>query len=267
MGVADSAVGAILEIPPQALTKIEAAQRAIAALGKTSYDAANAVRTHWSNIATQGLDKFIQKIQETQGVLAGMGSKAAKIDVSGIEQPMTQAANTAQTQSLKISDAIKKLAYSDIDFSNISQLDARLKGLGFTYKELEVALKDFNAQRQNKQVDSEEAQTINNKIEALREYIRIKKMSEARQTTATTATDRDYHTEQKKILNDILNIRKQLNAEQIAGARKVHTGGDASVERENINKLLIQLREANTAYRELNRTKSESLSPKGQTDA
>ena len=267
MGVADSAVGAILEIPPQALTKIEAAQRAIAALGKTSYDAANAVRTHWSNIATQGLDKFIQKIQETQGVLAGMGSKAAKIDVSGIEQPMTQAATTAQTQSLKISDAIKKLAYSDIDFSNISQLDARLKGIGFTYKELEVALKDFNAQRQNKQVDSEEAQKINNKIEALREYIRIKKMSEARQTTATTATDRDYLSEQKKILNDILNIRKQLNTEQIAGARKVHTGGDASVERENINKLLIQLREANTAYRELNRTKSESLSPKGQTDA
>lgn len=267
MAITDTAVGAILEIPTQALKGIKDAERAIWALHDASKKAADQVYGDFGERIPRAFDKFIQKIREASGVIDGINGKTVNINMTGMEQSMTQAANTAQTQSQRISEAVARLAYSDIDFSNFKQLDAVVKSLGLTYQNLEKDLKAFNAQLIDKKVYSEESQTINNKIEALREYIRIKKMSEARQTTATTALDRDYLAEQKKILNDILNIRKQLNAEQIAGARKAQTGADTSAERENINKLLAQLREANAAYRELNRTKYESLSAKGQADA
>lgn len=267
MAITDTAVGAILEIPTQALKGIKDAERAIWALHDASKKAADQVYGDFGERIPRAFDKFIQKIREASGVIDGINGKTVNINMTGMEQSMTQAANTAQTQSQRISEAVARLAYSDIDFSNFKQLDAVVKSLGLTYQNLEKDLKAFNAQLIDKKVYSEESQTINNKIEALREYIRIKKMSESRQTTATTALDRDYLAEQKKILNDILNIRKQLNAEQIAGARKAQTGADTSAERENINKLLAQLREANAAYRELNRTKYESLSAKGQADA
>lgn len=267
MPVSDTAVGAILEIPTTALQKIESAQRAINALAQTSQRAANAVKTHWGEIATQGIDMFIKRITDAQGKLSEFGSKGVTINTQGIEKPLEQAANTVQTQSHKISEGIQRIAYSDVNFANLKELDALVKSTGSRYKDLEQAVKDYNAQRTEKKIDSTEANDLNKRIELVKEYLRIKKMSEERQSMASTALDRDYLTEQKRLLTDMLTIRKQLNAEQISGARKFQTGADTSGERESINALLQRLREVNAAYRELNRTKSDSLSAKGQSEA
>lgn len=267
MPVSDTAVGAILEIPTQALDKIKQAQKAIENLSKASQDAANAVKNHWGEIATQGLDKFIQKITDATGKLSEFGSKGVTINTNGIEKSLTQAAQTTETQSQKISAGLQRIAMSDVNFSNFKEFEALVRSMGLRYKDLEQAVKDYNAQRTEKKIDSTEANDLNKKIELVKEYLRVKKMSEERQSMASTAIDRDYLTEQKRLLTDMLTIRKQLNAEQISGARKFQTGADTSAERESINALLQRLREVNAAYRELNRTKSESLSAKGQTEA
>lgn len=267
MPVSDTAVGAILEIPTQALDKIKQAQKAIENLSKASQDAANAVKNHWGEIATQGLDKFIQKITDAKGKLSEFGSKGVTINTNGIEKSLTQAAQTTETQSQKISAGLQRIAMSDVNFSNFKEFEALVKSMGLRYKDLEQAVKDYNAQRTEKKIDSTEANDLNKKIELVKEYLRVKKMSEERQSMASAAIDRDYLTEQKRLLTDMLTIRKQLNAEQISGARKFQTGADTSAERESINALLQRLREVNAAYRELNRTKSESLSAKGQTEA
>lgn len=267
MPVSDTAVGAILEIPTQALDKIKQAQKAIENLSKASQDAANAVKNHWGEIATQGLDKFIQKITDAKGKLSEFGSKGVTINTNGIEKSLTQAAQTTETQSQKISAGLQRIAMSDVNFSNFKEFEALVRSMGLRYKDLEQAVKDYNAQRTEKKIDSTEANDLNKKIELVKEYLRVKKMSEERQSMASTAIDRDYLTEQKRLLTDMLTIRKQLNAEQISGARKFQTGADTSAERESINALLQRLREVNAAYRELNRTKSESLSAKGQTEA
>ena len=267
MPVSDTAVGAILEIPTQALDKIKQAQKAIENLSKASQDAANAVKNHWGEIATQGLDKFIQKITDAKGKLSEFGSKGVTINTNGIEKSLTQAAQTTETQSQKISAGLQRIAMSDVNFSNFKELEALVRSMGLRYKDLEQAVKDYNAQRTEKKIDSTEANDLNKKIELVKEYLRVKKMSEERQSMASAAIDRDYLTEQKRLLTDMLTIRKQLNAEQISGARKFQTGADTSAERESINALLQRLREVNAAYRELNRTKSESLSAKGQTEA
>lgn len=267
MPVSDTAVGAILEIPTQALDKIKQAQKAIENLSKASQDAANAVKNHWGEIATQGLDKFIQKITDAKGKLSEFGSKGVTINTNGIEKSLTQAAQTTETQSQKISAGLQRIAMSDINFSNFKEFEALVRSMGLRYKDLEQAVKDYNAQRTEKKIDSTEANDLNKKIELVKEYLRVKKMSEERQSMASAAIDRDYLTEQKRLLTDMLTIRKQLNAEQISGARKFQTGADTSAERESINALLQRLREVNAAYRELNRTKSESLSAKGQTEA
>lgn len=216
MSITDSAVGAMLEIPPQLFTKIEAAERAIQRLGKTSWSTANSVKTHWSEIATQGLGAFIQKIEEANKALGSLGGKNINVNMSGLEQAMTQAANTAQTESQKISESISKLAYSDVQFSSITELSGLVKSWKLTYKELEQALKDFNAQRLNQQVDSEEAQAINNKIQLLREYIRIKTMSESRLQTATIAmrdtTELEYRIGQ-------VNKQLQLEAQRLTDVK------------------------------------------------
>ena len=267
MPVSDTAVGAILEIPTQALDKIKQAQKAIENLSKASQDAANAVKNHWGEIATQGLDKFIQKITDAKGKLSEFGSKGVTINTNGIEKSLTQAAQTTETQSQKISAGLQRIAMSDVNFSNFKEFEALVRSMGLRYKDLEQAVKDYNAQRTEKKIDSTEANDLNKKIELVKEYLRVKKMSEERQSMASAAIDRDYLTEQKRLLTDMLTIRKQLNAEQISGARKFQTGADTSAERESINALLQRLREVNAAYRELNRTKSESLSAKGQTEA
>lgn len=216
MSITDSAVGAMLEIPPQLFTKIEAAERAIQRLGKTSWSTANSVKTHWSEIATQGLGVFIQKIEEANKALGSLGGKNIDVNMSGFEQAMTQAANTAQTESQKISESISKLAYSDVQFSSITELSGLVKSWKLTYKDLEQALKDFNAQRLNNQVDSEEAQAINNKIQLLREYIRIKTMSESRLQTATIAmrdtTELEYRIGQ-------VNKQLQLEAQRLTDVK------------------------------------------------
>lgn len=267
MPVSDTAVGAILEIPATALNRIKDAEEAIKRLSKASQDAANAVKKHWGEIATQGIDMFIKRINDAQGKLSEFGSKGVTINTQGIEKPLEQAANTVQTQSHKISEGIQRIAYSDVNFANLKELDALVKSTGLKYKDLEQAVKDYNAQRTEKKIDSTEANDLNKRIELVKEYLRIKKMSEERQSMASTALDRDYLTEQKRLLTDMLTIRKQLNAEQISGARKFQTGADTSAEGESINALLQRLREVNAAYRELNRTKSDSLSAKGQSEA
>lgn len=96
--IADSAIGAILEIPPTALQKITAAQRAIDSLAKHSYDAANAVKTHWGVTALDGLDKFIHKVENAQTQLNNL--KSPNVSITGMDGASIAAGISALAQSM-----------------------------------------------------------------------------------------------------------------------------------------------------------------------
>lgn len=72
MGAEDTAFGAILEIPQDALDKIKKADADIKTLAQTSQKAANEIKKHWQTIAVEGMDAFIAKINAANTALSGI---------------------------------------------------------------------------------------------------------------------------------------------------------------------------------------------------
>lgn len=71
-GIADSSVGAILEIPPSVLGTIADAERAIKSLQATSETAARKIKGHFDNTAVSGLNAFIKKVNEANTKLGAI---------------------------------------------------------------------------------------------------------------------------------------------------------------------------------------------------
>lgn len=95
MSVADSAVGAILEIPPGALDKIEKAEKAIKALGDTSARTAKSVSADWGTTAITGLDTFIRKVKEAESKLGKI--TMPKLDATGFASGISDIASAMAT--------------------------------------------------------------------------------------------------------------------------------------------------------------------------
>lgn len=119
MAAPDSAVGAILEIPKEALEKINAAERAIQHLAKTSFNAASAVRTHWSNIAPQGLDTFIQKLADANEAMRNMGTMELNIKTQQSQTELDNLSKKTKDTTTEVSESVQKLSTTPVSLSGI----------------------------------------------------------------------------------------------------------------------------------------------------
>lgn len=261
--IADSAIGAILEIPSTALEKIRKAQRAIEDLQITSKRASEAVSAHWGTTAVDGLTKFINALNNAQTAISGFKTNDININIKPAEQQLRDVSTTAQKTAEDVSNAVIRLAQSNINFENFIELDRTVKKLGLTYKSLAKDLKDFKTAQEHRVIDDPEALSINKKIEALREYLRVKKLSETRQQYTTTTVDRDILTEQKRLLQDQINLRKQINEQKLkVGSGEITDSKTLEKDKADLKALFNQYRENGKAIKDLAQEK-KNLSEAG----
>lgn len=175
-GVADSAVGAILEISPSALQDIQKAERYITNLQITSKRASEAVSSHWGSIATAGLGTFIQRLADAQEKMKLVSG--GKIDFNINTNQATQNVNSASKQidadMRAISATIQTIAQS-FDFSNV---EASVKNLINTFGQVESTIRNTNKVRREFATDDPEVNRYNRLIEVLKEYVAQKKKSQ-----------------------------------------------------------------------------------------
>lgn len=113
MPTKDTAIGAILRIPQQALDDIKAAEAAIKSLGRTSNIVARSVNRDWGQTAITGLDAFITKVTEAQNRLNGVkmpdiNSKFAT-DIAQVAQSMAQIGANANSATANVSQLAQQI--------------------------------------------------------------------------------------------------------------------------------------------------------------
>lgn len=126
--IADSAVGAILEIPQATLDKIEKAERAIKSLQDTSEKAATEVSKHWGTTALTGLDTFIKKVDEASDKIGSikmpqLDSASISSEISAIAQSMSKITGDSLKGGRnleKLSERLEKISKNapNMDFFN-----------------------------------------------------------------------------------------------------------------------------------------------------
>lgn len=123
-GGADSAVGAILEIPPTALNKIEKAEKALLSLHEQSKKTANQIYGDFNTRMPMGVDTFIKKLADAQKALDNLKSPTLNISVGTFDgaaiaksisevavalASMDRSATTGANRLSRLADSITKL--------------------------------------------------------------------------------------------------------------------------------------------------------------
>ncbi|MDE7345146.1 MAG: hypothetical protein K2N48_00200, partial [Muribaculaceae bacterium] len=225
MSIADSAVGAILEIPPQALAEIKNAENAIKKLALYSAEAAGKVNDHWGTVATHGLQQFIDKLREATGIMSAVSSKPIEFNINTNQatQNVSSASKQIDKDMQAISATVQTIAQS-FDFSNV---DASVKQLMNTFGQVESVIKNVAIARKQLATDDPEADRYNRLIEVLKEYIAQKKKSqETIQAQSNAENEAIALKSQNSLLSEQLRLQKQLNDLVIKKSVAQASGGD-----------------------------------------
>lgn len=236
MAVEDSAVGAILEIPAEALRNIAKAERGIWALHDASKKAAAQVYGDFSKRMPMGIDVFIQKLKEATGVMDAVSGKTIDINVNTNAKQAAQQTDD-MTKQIKndldsLSASVQQLAAS-FNFSDANQSARDLKA---TFNELERLIKNAEKERGKLQTDDPQVQKYNNLIASLREFIALKKQSdEQSDRRIRKEADTTILAEQKNLLTQILQLQKDINSEELKQTRSQKLGH--TIPQEDIDRL------------------------------
>lgn len=274
MPVSDTAIGAILEIPLCAMQKITAAQRAIDSLAKHSYDAANAVKTHWGVTAGQGLETFIEKLVRAKEAMNGLGTVNVTLNTGAAVQAGEQLSTQMQKTSNDVAKAAQDMA--QLDWSRLAKVDISKVDLVElnTLEKLRAELERIKALRENTDKDRSvpglgTPQDMTNYIRQLEEVIRLWQLSATEKNRAVSniaqkqqnEKDKAYLDEQKRLLDRILQLRKDISQISISVQRGTITGkADMSADLAQLEQLRKELRETGWAYRDLRTFQSQTIS-------
>ena len=280
MSVADSAVGAILEIPPQALDNIQKAENAIRKLAAVSADAAGNVNLHWGEVATNGLQKFIDKLAEAKNAMNGLGTINVTLNTQTAVQNAEQLSNATQKTSTDVSKAVQDMAMSydslaKVDISKVANIareeSMQIDDIKAKIKELkaEIDIAQMSISGKNdKLIDNPNLQRIVDEKKAWEELLRIRTEATGIKDKALSAAvakqDKAYLDEQKTLLQQILQYQKDINAESTRQERVTKLGG--TIPQEDINKLeryKVKLQELTDSYTTL-KGKIDEISTAGQ---
>lgn len=113
MPVADSAVGAILEIPPQALGMIKRANDALLTLHETSRKTADQIYGDFARRMPDGIQKFVEKLGEANSALTKLASKRKADNISKLAQSL--ASLRVDPNSFKSMDDSIRSASANLD--------------------------------------------------------------------------------------------------------------------------------------------------------
>lgn len=272
MGVNDTATGVILNIPQSVLNKINEADTAIKKLRDTSEKAAKQVSEHWGNVAATGLDTFIRKLTDARQQMSQMGDVKIGINTTQVKPKMDEAVNTVRKAATDINTELQKA--SSVGWDKISKVS--LKGFDITsygnnLTEVMANLTNLKQALQNSTFSGKN-QALVDEIRQIEEYIRLYKLAQQEKNKALSQVqakdDKVILDEQKRRLNEILDLKKQVNTQAV----KVTSGritGSSTHEKDvaDLRVLVAKLLEAKKAYTDFNTAKSADLSKAGKDAA
>lgn len=252
MSVGDAGIAAVLEIPPAAFQSIKAAQDAINALGKTSWDTAHSVRTHWGVTAVEGLEKFIKKVKEAQTEIGNIKGGEVRLNTTTAQQQLKNVA----TDVREVSETVQKVASMPIDFNN---LNGSAKDLKLTFGEIEAIINRLKKERWDKPTESDSGQKLTNLIEKLKEYLNLKKKSEEQIADKKRAeTDTKMLSDQKALLSQMLSLKKSINAQSLQQEKTKSFGGTVTADDiKKLEGLRKQLADVQREYAKVYKTRIE----------
>lgn len=272
-GVAENAIGAILEIPSTALEKINKAQRYIENLQIASNKASEAVSKHWSERATSGLATFIDKLTEAKRTMDSLGTINVTLNTNAAVQGAEQLATSVRAASADISKMAQDMAavpFDSLAKVDISGVRAIAAEMGWTIKDVKDKIKELEGEvnkgfatinRGDVAVDSPALQRIVNEKRAWEEYLRVlsKATAEKDKALATAATKQDdtWLENQKSQLDSIIQLYARINELKSTRARKIATGADVSEEDRQIKSLSASIAEAISSYEKFNKTRNQ----------
>lgn len=274
MSVSDTAVGAILEIPAELLRDIQKAERYIENLQITSKRAAEAVANHWGNIAVGGLDSFIQKLSDAQNAMKGVGTINVTLNTNAAIQSTEQLSSATQKTSDDVSKAAQTMAssFDGLTKVDISKVLLELETFPKTFQDIENHINNLKNGLKEMTAGSVPAQYQTNQIRAWEELIRVMKLAEDEKNKALSnivaKQDKVYLDEQKRLLADILDLRKQVNGQKIVVAQGQVTGSSTlEQDKKILSDLIARLYEAKDKLKEYNAEKYKNVSAEGQAKA
>ncbi|MBD5381939.1 Hint domain-containing homing endonuclease [Clavibacter sp.] len=210
MSITDSAVGAILKIPDPLLAKITVADQMIRNLAKTSEKSANAVNKHWGEVATNGLQAFIDKIGQAKEAIKNLGGATTdvKFNTDSATQQMSDFTNKVQSDSSKVSQSIQDIASIPIDTAGIKEWATSTNK---TFQDVQDIIKGLKNGLREIATESPLAQTQLQAIKAWDDYYKsVSKVNEEKDKMARKTAD---------IEKAISNVRAQIDHENQAWER------------------------------------------------
>ncbi len=270
----DTAIGAILEIPPQVLRNIEKAERGILALHDASKKAADQVYGDFSKRMPLGVDVFIKKLMEAKAAMDGLGTVNVTLNTQPAISNTERLSEATRRTSTDVSRAVQDMAQSWNGLSKVSLKGFDITDYGNNLTEVLVKLKQMKQDLKNEPVGSSRSQGMADEIRRVEEWIVLyKKAAEEKnkalgtiQKSQQDKTDKTYLDEQKRLLDRILQLRKDIANVNISVQRGQITGKDVSNEVVQLEKLRQELVNTGAEYKKL-RADKDSLSSDAQTKA
>lgn len=110
MSVSDTAVGAILEIPPQALKGIRDAEAALRSLHDASRNAAQQIYGDFGQRIPRALEQFVNKVKDAKGAVESIGEINVTFNATAATQSSQQFATQMQKTAADVSTAAQTMS-------------------------------------------------------------------------------------------------------------------------------------------------------------
>ena len=269
MPITDTAVGAILEIPSKAMAQIKRANDALLTLHESSRNAADQIYGDFARRMPDGVQKFIDKLAEAKKAMDGLGTVNVTLNTGAAVSEGQKLSTQMQKTSADVSKAVQDMSasWSDLGKVNIKGFDISKYGNNLT--EVLARLDQLKQDFKNEPIGSGRNQSMADEIRQLEEAVRLYKQAAEEKNKALAniqqkqqnEKDKAYLDEQKRLLDRILQLRKDISQISISVQRGTITGKtDMSADLAQLEKLRKELRETGWAYRDLRTFQSQAIS-------
>lgn len=269
MAITDTAVGAILEIPSKAMAQIKRANDALLTLHESSRNAADQIYGDFARRMPDGVQKFIDKLAEAKKAMDGLGTVNVTLNTGAAVSEGQKLSTQMQKTSADVSKAVQDMSasWSDLGKVNIKGFDISKYGNNLT--EVLARLAQLKQDFKNEPIGSGKNQAMADEIRQLEEAVRLYKQAAEEKNKALAniqqkqqnEKDKAYLDEQKRLLERILQLRKDISGISISVQRGTITGkADMSADLAQLEQLRKELRETGWAYRDLRTFQSQGIS-------
>ena len=272
----ESAIGAILEIPPQTLKNIEKAERGMWSLHDASLKTANQVYGDFSERMPRGIDVFIKKLADAKRSMEEIGTVNVNLDVKEVKPQIDSAVSAVRTGANDISEILQKAAQTGWEGLNKNRkptwVEDYVNSIGgslTTIRDVENAIKKLKKEQEAINISGKTAisgkllsvQDYSDAIGYLKEYLRwLKETKDTKDRLANAESakiaqkqDQEYLDRQKTAYKEIFDLRKQINAQKA----RIAEGGitqSSTIEKDkkDLSELQERLKIAGRAWNEYN---------------